>query len=144
VRVALQGKASLVLQPLLLALGLGLAAIADAQAPAADASVQARCVVTRGQKSAKDETGRATMQVRNDGAPCSINHHFDGSPASSVRISQQAANGSVTISGLRVNYTPRAGFTGEDAFVVTWYGRGLGNQATSRNARVRVLVTVRN
>jgi hypothetical protein len=132
------------LQALLLALGLGLGAIADAQAPAADASVQGRCVVTRGQKSAKDETGRATMLVRNDGSACSINHHFAGSPASTVRINQQAANGHVSISGLRVDYTPRAGFTGEDAFVVTWYGRGIGNQATNRNARVRVLVTVRN
>jgi hypothetical protein len=133
-----------VLQALPIALGLGWAAIADAQMPDAGESVQGRCVVTRAQKSAKDETGSATMLVRNDGSPCSINHHFAGSPASTVRINQQAANGHVSISGLRVDYTPRAGFTGADAFVVTWYGRGFGNLVANRNARVRVLVTVRN
>ncbi|MFN6999919.1 MAG: caspase domain-containing protein [Elioraea tepidiphila] len=90
---------------------------AAARQPPADP----RCVtvVHAGMDRAAGAPGR--IEMRNTGAPCSLTLYRD--PQSQSRytriwLSNQPANGEVTIDNPTVRYAPRPGFQGEDRFII--------------------------
>jgi hypothetical protein len=67
-------------------------------------------------------TVEATMRVANDGGWCAISLQLDGQPYSAGLLTEPPARGKVYIHPVgnftRIDYTPDAGFSGTDRFVV--------------------------
>jgi Bacterial Ig domain len=82
-------------------------------------------------------TVEATMRVGNDGGWCGISVQLDGQPYAAGLLTESPAHGKVFIhpvgDSTRIDYTPEAGFTGTDRFVV---------QLIPGNAAIRATVTV--
>lgn len=77
------------------------------------------------------------MRVGNDGGWCGISVQLDGQPYAAGLLTESPAHGNVFIhpvgDSTRIDYTPEAGFTGTDRFVV---------QLIPGNAAIRATVTV--
>ena len=80
-----------------------------------------QCVASHPQLMA-GRTVDATMSVANDGGWCAISVQLDGQPYASGLLTEPPARGKVYIHPVgnftRIDYTPDAGFSGTDRFVV--------------------------
>ena len=114
----------------------------DEMASAAHTS-RGRCVVDR-VSGDQGQTLARNMYVVNDGAPCEMHVEFSGGrgPATSVVVNEKPQGGSLAVEGGSVSYVPQAGFTGNDAFDVTWFGMQWGPYTSNVNIRTKVRVSV--
>ena len=89
---------------------------------AADVTGGARQCVTSHPQLTAGKTVDATMSVANDGGWCAISVQLDGQPYAAGLLAEPPVRGKVYIHPVgnftRIDYTPDAGFSGTDRFVV--------------------------
>ena len=80
--------------------------------------------------------GETSMHIRGR-TPCRARMDVQGGP----RVSQPPANGELVLESASMTYTPRAGFSGQDEFRITWRRVLSGGRSIQRTLRVVVYVT---
>jgi hypothetical protein len=109
---------------------------------AAKAQDQNRCKVEKWQF-ANNQTAPISMSMSNDGKPCGIRKFtFQGGSEATYSVSTPASNGEVVITENGASYTPKAGFSGTDKFVIRVTGTSAYSQHSARNGQLEVTVTV--
>ena len=74
------------------------------------------------------------------GQRCSITLLRSSGPITTTRLVAPASNGSVSVSGNRVVYVSRPGYSGDDRFVYVRQGMDSVNRPISRTVEVSVKV----
>jgi hypothetical protein len=92
----------------------------------------------------KSGVASATMVLVNDGKPCEFRFRFGGqNPPDSWELVSKPQGGTVRFRDDVAEYQPNPGFTGNDKFVVTVFGRVPGGKRhDTRNGQFEVAVTV--
>ena len=109
---------------------------------AAEAQDQDRCKFEPWEFANK-QTVPVSLSMPNDGKPCKIRKvTFQGGSAATYTVSTPAANGNVVIKKNEAFYTPKAGFSGTDKFVLEAAGKNPFARPPARNGRFEVTVTV--
>lgn len=117
------------------ALALVLANATWAQSPSS-------CKIDPIGKASRGETIGVKMHIVNDGTPCPLSVRVGGGHAESISIVEQPTHGRVQVDEGAVRYVADPGNSGQDAFLVAWFGHGTGVNVTA-NFRTRVEVDVR-
>ena len=86
----------------------------------------------------------ATMNVVNDGQPCGITLYGvpaeRRNPATQGKITWEPKHGKAEFVGAHVQYTPVAGYVGDDEFACEARAAGTGNRSFQLKVRMKVLV----
>jgi hypothetical protein len=86
-----------------------------------------------------NQTVQGTMYAAS-GRRCSITLLRSHGPITATRLVAPASNGSVSVSGNRVVYVSRPGYSGDDRFVYVRQGMDSVNRPISRTVEVSVKV----
>ena len=79
----------------------------------------------------------------NDGKPCKVRKiTFQGGSEATYSIATPASSGDVVIKENEAFYTPKAGFSGTDKFVLDVAGNNPFARPSPRNGQLEVTVTV--
>ncbi|WP_313393575.1 putative Ig domain-containing protein [Pseudomonas sp.] len=81
--------------------------------------------------------GAVSASIAANSSATPIDLVLDGGAASSIAVSTAPSHGTATVSGLRLSYTPKAGYSGSDSFAYTVTGPG----GTSAPATVTITVS---
>jgi len=103
---------------------------------------ETRCKVDSWQF-AHNQTVPITAAMPNDRKPCTIRKiTFQGGSVADYSVSRPPAHGDVVIKKNEAFYTPKAGFSGVDKFVLGVTGKNPYVQPTTRSGLLEVTVTV--
>jgi hypothetical protein len=84
-----------------------------------------------------------SLSMPNDGKPCSIRKvKFQGGSEATQTVSKPPANGTVVVKKNQAFYTPKAGFSGTDNFVLDVAGKNPYAKPPERSGKLDVTVTV--
>ena len=109
---------------------------------AAQAQDQSRCKIEPWQF-ANEKTVPVSLSMPNDGKPCTVRKvTFQGGTVATYTVSTPPSNGSVVIKKNEAIYTPKAGFTGTDKFVLDVAGINKFAKPPARSGKLDVTVTV--
>jgi hypothetical protein len=103
---------------------------------------EARNCIVPNIRTLNNQTVSGTMYAVS-GKRCSIVVTRSAGPVFSSRLVSPPRNGSVSVQGMRVVYTSRPGFVGEDRFVYARQGMDALNQSITRTVEVNVKVSDR-
>lgn len=108
----------------------------------ATASAQARCKVDPW-RFENNQTVPIAISMPNDGKPCKVRKFsFQGGSEAVYTVSTPPSNGDIEIKENEAFYTPRAGFSGTDKFVLNVNGTAPFARPATRSGQFEVTVTV--